>query len=63
LALSGFNRNDQVPQKMRMEGRVFTLSHWKSEDIGGLVPLKVPTIEFSNLGILNQQDAQFGVRK
>jgi hypothetical protein len=54
LALSGFNGNDQIPEKVRMEGRVFTLSHWKSEDIGGLVPVKVPTIEFSNLDIIDQ---------
>ncbi len=63
LALSGFNGNDQVSQKVRMEGSVFTLSHWKSEDIGGLVPLKVPTIEFPYLSIIDQQDAQFAIRK
>jgi hypothetical protein len=63
LALSGFNGNDQVPQKVRVERSVFTLSHRKSEDIGGFVPLEIVTIEFPNLGIVDQQDAQFGIRK
>jgi len=53
LALSGFNGNNQVPQKVRMERGVFALSHWKSKDVGGLVPLEVPTIEFPNLGIID----------
>jgi hypothetical protein len=63
LTLSGFNGNDQVPEKVRMESGVFAFSHWESEDIGGLVSLKISTIEFSNLGILNQQDAQFSIMK
>jgi hypothetical protein len=54
LALSGFNGNDQIPEKVGMEGRVFTFSHRKSKDISGLVPVKVPTIEFPNLDIIDQ---------
>lgn len=63
LAVSGFNGNDQVPQKVRVERRILAFSHRKSEDIGGFVPLEISTIEFLNLGIIDQQDAQFGIKK
>lgn len=46
-----------------MEGAVFSLSHWKGKDVGRLVSLKISTIEFPNLGIIDQQDAQFSIRK
>jgi hypothetical protein len=53
LAVSGFNRNDQIPQEIGVKGAVFSLSHWKGKDVGGLVSLKISTIEFPNLGIID----------
>ena len=63
LALSGFNGNDQIPQEVRMKGGVCSLSHWKGEDVGRLISLKVSAIEFPDLSIIDQQDAQFSIRE
>jgi hypothetical protein len=46
-----------------MECGILSLSHWEGKDIGGTVAMKISTIQFPNLDIIDQQDTEFGLRK
>jgi len=63
LVLGCFNGNHQVSEEVGMEGREFTVPHGKSEDIGGSISSEMLPIQFSNPGIVDQQDAELRVKK
>ena len=63
LALGRLNRNDQISEEMGMEVWKLALPHRESEDIGRFVPAKVPAVQFLNLDIIDQQEAEFSVKK
>jgi len=63
LALGCFDRNHQVSEEVRMEGQEFALPHGKSEDIRGPIPSEMLPIQFPNPGIIDQQEAELGVKK
>lgn len=63
LTLGRLGGDDQISQERGVQGGSLPFSHRESEDIGGFVPVKVMPIQFLNLGIVNQEDAEFRVRK
>lgn len=63
LTLGRLDGDDQISQERRVQGGSPPFSHRESEDIGGFVPVKVTPIQFLNLGIVNEKDAQLRFRK
>jgi len=63
LALGCFNRNHQVSEEMRMEGRELSFSHGEGQDIGRFVPTEVLPIQGLNLKVIHEQEADLGLKK
>ena len=63
LTLSRLGGDDQISQKTGVQREALSFSHGEGEDIRGLVPVKVAPIQFLNLRIVNQEDAEFPFRK
>ena len=63
FSLSGFNRDHDVSEEVGMEGWKFTFSHREGNDIGGFVPPEIVAIQPSNLTIIDERDANFGIRQ
>jgi hypothetical protein len=63
LTAGCLDRNDEVPQEMGMEGGEFAFPHGKGKDVGRLVQLEISPVQRPNLSIIDQQEAQLGIRK
>ena len=62
LALGRLYGNDQVTQKTGVEPGELSFLHGEGDDIGGFVPAEVAPIQVLNLGISDEEDAEFSVR-
>ena len=58
-----FNRNDQIAEEVGVERGVLALPHRKSKDIGRFIPAEVSAIQFVNLNIVDQHDAELSIRE
>ncbi len=63
LALGGFNRNHQIPQKVRLQGGKLSFSHGEGQNIGRFIAAEVLSIQCLNLEVVHKQEAEFGLKK
>ena len=63
LAPGGFHRNHQVSEEMGMKGGEFTFSHWKGKDIRRFVQAEISPVQYLNLRIIDEQEAQLSLKK
>jgi len=57
------NRNNDVTQQIRLDGRESSLPQGKGEYVRGPVDAAVASVERAHGAVTREKDAQFGVRK
>jgi len=62
LALTGFHRNDHIPQQVGCDVAKRALLHGEGQDIGRARAPAVGLVESGNTGIVDDQKRQFAVR-
>ena len=55
--------DDEVTEKVRVQGGEFSLGHRKGDDVGRSIPMKILSIELPNPLIIDKQDAQLSLRE
>ncbi len=50
-------RDDHVPQELRVEGNERPFSHGEGKNVGGFVTAQITPVQFLNLSIIDQGDA------
>ena len=48
------NRNDQIPEELRMKNGEFALPHREGKDVGRFVYTEISPIQYLDLSIINQ---------
>ena len=51
------NRNDQIPEELRMKNGEFAFPHREGKDVGGFVYTEISPIQYLDLSIINQKKA------
>ena len=63
LAPGCIHGDNEVAEKLGVEDRKFSFLHWKGNDVGRAVPMKILPVQLSNPGIIDEQDGEFGLRE
>ncbi len=62
LPPGGIHRDHHIPQEMGAEVGEPSLLHRKGDDVGGTLPVQIRPVHCGDLGVVHQQDGQFGFR-
>ena len=63
LTLRCFYGDDQVSEHMGVQTRKLLCFHGEGKDIGRFIPMQVLPIQLLNLRVVDEDDAEFGIRK
>jgi len=55
--------DNHISQELRVDGSERSFAHGKGKDIGGFVTAQITPVQFLNLSVINERDAEFSIRE